>query len=518
MARWDDGYVTDVVYTSNFYRETTPAWLATAALLLGHRPPDLTRPFRYADLGCAHGFTALTVAATCPHAEVWGFDFNPAHIESARDLAARAGLGNVRFVEASFADLAARSEQALPEFDFMVTHGVLSWVSPANQRLLTGLIGQRLRPGGLAYVSYNVSTGWAGMAPLRRLMRMLADASPDRSDQAVPGILAYLDRMKAAGALFMGAHPALEARLKAMREQDARYVAHEFLNQDWQPLMFDDVATLMGDAKCGFIGSATLSENIDGVTVPAPMVPLLAEARDQRLRETLRDFGSGQGFRRDLYRRGTPPMPMAEHHGLLDALSLAWTGQAAGEEVTIATPMGSLTGRPDIYRPLLAMLEAGPLSIRQARSLEPFASRPLVELLQAVSLLITGGYAHPVLQDGLSPAARQGAAALNRAVAALNADGGDMPRLVAPAIGSAMNVDLLETLTVGEILAGRPAEVESLSGAVLELLTRAGRSVQRDGKPVADPVAARSILAQALTGVVERRLPVLRALGVVEQG
>ena len=106
MASWDDGYVTDVVYTSNFYRETTPNWLATAALLLGHRPPDLTKPFRYADLGCAHGFTAIAVAATCPQAEVWGFDFNPAHIESARHLAAEAGLTNVHFVETSFGDLA----------------------------------------------------------------------------------------------------------------------------------------------------------------------------------------------------------------------------------------------------------------------------------------------------------------------------------------------------------------------------------------------------------------------------
>jgi len=70
MSDWNSGYVTDTVYTNQFYRETTPSWLATAALLLGHRPPDLSRPFRYLDLGCAHGFSAITVAATCPQAEV----------------------------------------------------------------------------------------------------------------------------------------------------------------------------------------------------------------------------------------------------------------------------------------------------------------------------------------------------------------------------------------------------------------------------------------------------------------
>lgn len=74
MAKWDNGYVSDVVYTRHAFHEMTPAWLATMALLLGQRPPDLTRPFRHADPGCGHGLTATIIAATCPHAEVWAFE------------------------------------------------------------------------------------------------------------------------------------------------------------------------------------------------------------------------------------------------------------------------------------------------------------------------------------------------------------------------------------------------------------------------------------------------------------
>ena len=74
MAQWDDGYVTDVAYTSNFYREITPSWLAMTSLLLGHRPPDLAKPFSYADLGCGNGFTALIVAATSRAAEYLKLD------------------------------------------------------------------------------------------------------------------------------------------------------------------------------------------------------------------------------------------------------------------------------------------------------------------------------------------------------------------------------------------------------------------------------------------------------------
>ena len=52
------------------------------------------------------------------------------------------------------------TDTRLPDFDFMVSHGVLSWISPANRQHLVGAVTRRLKPGGLAYLSYNVTTGW----------------------------------------------------------------------------------------------------------------------------------------------------------------------------------------------------------------------------------------------------------------------------------------------------------------------------------------------------------------------
>ena len=474
MARWDHGYVTDVAYTTNFYREITPAWLGMTSLLLGHRPPDLAAPFRYADLGCGNGFTTLIVAATCPQAEVWGFDFNPAHVEFAGLLAARAGLTNVRFVEAAFADLAA--DTALPDFDFMVSHGVLSWISPTNRNQLVQVIARHLKPGGLVYLGYNVTTGWASMLPVRTLMHMLTAASPERTDVAVKGVLDAVDRLKQAGALFFQAHPTLEARLADIRRQDARYIAHEYLNRDWHPLMFADIAEAMAEAKCRFIGSATLTENIDTIAVPQGVAPILAETRDITLRETLRDIGCAQTFRRDLYRKGVAPLPPAEQQKMVEALSLANLGQAVSETgATFATPIGSVTGRPEVYGPMIEMLATGPIGIGRLREAPQLAGRPTTELLQALTLLVAGGYAHPMLPAGVAASGREPARRLNQAIAQANADGGDLPRLAAPAIGSAVGTDLLETLVVGSLLAGRKADVASLSAEALAVLASSGR-------------------------------------------
>jgi len=512
-ARWDEGYVTDVTYTSNVYSETTPSWLSLTALLLGQRSPDLARPFRYADLGCGNGMTAVFVAATCPQAEVWGFDFNPAHIETARRWAAAAGLGNITFVETSLAALAALPANGLPEFDFIVAHGLLSWISPENRRLLIEVIGQRLRAGGLAYLSYNVATGWGAMLPLHTLMRLIAEARPERSDLAVRVIFDQLARLKDGGAKYFAANPAIEAQLDTMRKSDDRYLAHELLGAHWHPLMAASVMDAMAAVKCQFLGSAALTDNIDVFAQPPGMVPLIAEASDARLRETLRDCGKAQAFRRDVYRRGVVPVSPTEHVALLDALSFVRIAALPVGDVSFTTDAGTLTGRPELYQPLLALLSSGPLTVAASRRTEAFATRPIGELMQAFMLLAGGGFVHPMLPD---PGAGQSATrALNRAIARANAYSLDMPRLAAPAIGSAIAADALETLVVGQLLDGAAADETALAGQVLEVLRRSGRRLERPGGVVDDPAEAVRLVGKLVGNTLGSRLDLLRMLGVV---
>ena len=138
--------------------------------------------------------------------------------------------------------------------------------------------------------------------------------------------------------------------------------------------MFADVAGEIMEAKCRYIGSATLAENIDAVSVSAGVTPLLAETRDPVLRETLRDIGCAQSFRRDLYRKGGVPMPGPEQQMRLHELTIAGLGVTMPEAgPTFATPVGNVTGRPEIYQPLLSMLERGQLNVGQALLSPAFA-------------------------------------------------------------------------------------------------------------------------------------------------
>jgi SAM-dependent methyltransferase len=495
-------------------------------VLLGYRPPDLAAPFRYADLGCGNGLSALIVAATNPHAEIWGFDFNPTHIENARAMAAQAKLTNVFFEDVPFEALARDGQDSGEHFDIIVSHGVLSWISPENRRHLTAIIARRLRAGGLAYLSYNVATGWSGVEPMRLLMRHLAEADHRRTDQTVAGIFQVLDQLKTGGAAIFRAYPGLEARLEQMKAQDVRYIAHEFLNRDWHPLMFAEVAEAMAETRASYIGSATTIENIDAVAVPEGILPILASTANAAARETIRDLASAKNFRRDLWRKGGEPLPAQEHLALLDAMMLVWTGKTVEADITFPGPIGVVTGQPDFYRPLLDAIRDAPVTIGQLRTLPVFRGRQPGEFIQAALLLMGGGFANPTWAyheysssgqpSSGQPASRDSCARLNAAIIGRLRMGIDLHRLAAPAVGTSIQIEVIEGLVIGRLLDGGSLDPEALIDGVLNDVTRSGRSLLREGKPLSDPDETRVLVGETVLAVLARRLPLLRGMGVLD--
>src|ERR1700722_19306085 len=119
-------YVTDVPYVRAFENDLSPARLRLVPALNGFTPPPAD-DFDYCELGSAHGDTTAALAAAFPRARFVGVDINAEHIASARELSRGGELGNVRFFERDFEDLA---KEDLPDFDFITAHGVLSWVGP----------------------------------------------------------------------------------------------------------------------------------------------------------------------------------------------------------------------------------------------------------------------------------------------------------------------------------------------------------------------------------------------------
>ncbi len=118
-------------------------------------------------MACGQGFTTNILAATYPHAQFYANDFNPSHIATARDLAAKAGMKNILFFDDSFEEFLERD---LPQFDFISLHGIYSWITARNRQAIVDFIRRNLKVGGLVYISYNALPGWSAAMPMQALM------------------------------------------------------------------------------------------------------------------------------------------------------------------------------------------------------------------------------------------------------------------------------------------------------------------------------------------------------------
>ena len=118
------------------------------------------------------------LAALNPEAEFHAVDFHPAHIAHGRALARAAGIDNLTFHELSFADLATERAPPMPMFDYVSMHGVWSWIAPDLQAAILRFLDRGLTAGGLVHVSFNALPGWTDVAPVQRLTKELAAASP----------------------------------------------------------------------------------------------------------------------------------------------------------------------------------------------------------------------------------------------------------------------------------------------------------------------------------------------------
>jgi len=512
MNDWTDGYLSDVAYITQFYRQTTPAWLSLATMVSGHRPPRLDRPFTWCDLGCGQGFTALSVAACHPDAQIYGFDFNPSHTDNARTMAARAGLANATFADTSFEQLADLPRDALPPMDFIVLHGVWTWVSSTQRAHILRFIRDRLAPGGIVYLSYNALTGWAAMQPVQRLMRLFSEIRKGSGDEVARGAMAFINELAKSEALYFGQNPAVAQRLEAISNHDSHYLAHEFLHANWDLMSFDAVARDMDETKSGYIGSATLLENFDTLSVLPDIAALIAQTNDIRLKEVLRDFATAKMFRRDLFRRGTDKPLQGELGALLDELVLTDLGRRHEGPITInAGGTRPRTLNMGVYGPVLERLQAGPYPIADLRR---GLGGNVPATCEVLAVLCASDFAHPATPAPANGEAAARARALNRAVSLHNRQGGNLTFQVAPNLGTALRTDVSDTI-ICEVMGERvPSDLDPVADHLGRALVARGL-MPPAGTSAAEQQDRRAALRQAVDDFIAKRVPLFQQVGIL---
>jgi SAM-dependent methyltransferase len=212
-------------YLSSPIEWTVPERLALASLLHGGPRPRLDR-YRVLELGCGDGANLIAMAADRKHGDFVGLDSATTRIAAANAKRTLLQVQNVTFVAA---DVESAQRTVSGDFDYIIAHGLFSWVPHEARDALLRLGGERLRPGGLLYLNYNARPGWNVRGLIREFLLAQTASLVDlraRTERARQ----IADRM--AAELAEGDHPytrLLANEFRFVAETHPSHVAHEYL-------------------------------------------------------------------------------------------------------------------------------------------------------------------------------------------------------------------------------------------------------------------------------------------------
>jgi SAM-dependent methyltransferase len=447
------GYVTDTTYADTFFRELSPSWLNYVAALNGVKPQRLDRAFRYLELGCGFGTSSVVNAAAFPSGAFHACDLNEAHIASGRAYAERLGIDNIELRAQTFAALLADD---LPPFDFIVLHGVYSWVDAATRDVIRQLLSRLLAPGGLVYVSYNALPGWSHELPLRKLLVELAPRSgtaAERSERAAGA----MDALRAGGLRYFTANPGAGAAVDAYVRGEGHYLAHEFMNAAWEPFYGVDVGDEFASIGLQIVGSATLANNHLPLMIDGQAAEAISSLPSRRQQQLAIDFAINQRFRRDVFVRSTGARTDGSR---LDEVVIGCPGDPETTGATMRVPRGEMRFQEPFIRDLRALMSRGSFTFRDVVAMLAADGQDVTAITRNLLFLIAGGSLAPfarAYQADSTPPSSIATPVVERALA--DAAAGARPRAVIPSTtyGNGIELDAADARALLE-WSQRPAD------------------------------------------------------------
>lgn len=514
--QWTDGYYTGTEYTSGYYPNLGPEHLRFVCQAAGVRCRIPDQP-TYLELGFGRG-VSVNIHAAANTGVFWGVDFNPAHVAHAERLAEASGA-DVVLSEEGFADFCARPD--LPMFDVIALHGVWSWISEANRQAILGLIRLRLRPGGVAYVSYNAQPGWSALAPVRHLLEL----GRDRAGGAAAGVddpggveraLDFLQDVVGAGPKYFAEVRPAANLVSGLPSKSRTYLAHEYLNADWHIPYFAEVAARMAEAKLSFVASARVLDRVNDLNLTPEAVALLDRCKPLELRESVRDFMVNQSFRPDIWVKGLVRMTILEQERF-------WAEQrfvlaSVRDEIVLAAggALGEAVLPAEVYGPIIDALAAEdyrPKTLPEVVAATGLTTLRTMDAVSALTVLVGMDVLRPARVPSDEDVARS--RAYNTHVLERAVIGPALKHLAAPVTGGGLACPRPSQIFLRAWLAG-DREASALAASTWAVFQTTGDRAVKNQREMVTPEENLEVLTEMAERFIRLVLPLYQALGVLD--
>jgi SAM-dependent methyltransferase len=255
-----------IPYLSHPLPQTHPSRLAAIAAMFGLSfvPP---RKARVLEMGCASGVNLLGMAHFMPESEFVGIDLSAVQINEAKQRAQALKANNVTYHHMNIEDI----DSKFGEFDYIIAHGVFSWIPTSTQKAILRVCNENLSTDGIAFVSYNVLPGWRMKQAARDALVALTppDMPPQkRLEYGVSWIkeaMTLTEKDEQRPLL----HQSLVTEIQELlTKKDIRYLTHEYLEAHNDPILFTDFLAQAREAGMAYLGDAEPASMVRHITNP----------------------------------------------------------------------------------------------------------------------------------------------------------------------------------------------------------------------------------------------------------
>ncbi len=286
----------EVAYPSYVYPQTHPDRLATLATLFGMNPAAVEE-CRVLELGCGAGGNLVPMAFGLRGSTFVGIDLAEGAISQGREMIRALELNNVTLQQL---DLMALSTE-LGQFDYIIAHGLFSWVPEVARDRILAICRSHLAPQGVAYISYNAYPGCRLREIIRDIMLFHTKDTKNVAEKvgqsrAVIKWVAKAQKDTNAYGTFLGE---MNARLQ---NRAVGSIYHDELADINVPFYFHEFAKHASQHGLQFLSEADRFEwsIVSGVSDEAVRQLDQLGEEDVLAREQYLDFLKGRSFRQTL--------------------------------------------------------------------------------------------------------------------------------------------------------------------------------------------------------------------------
>jgi methyltransferase-like protein/cyclopropane fatty-acyl-phospholipid synthase-like methyltransferase len=289
-----DNTYDEVPYESYPYQQSHPNALATIAALFNMEatPPETSRIL---ELGCAAGGNIIPLAIAYPKAEIVGVDLSRVQIELANQQIKDLKLNNIKFHHSSITDI----DDSYGKFDYIIAHGIISWVPEFVRQKMFDICGQLLTEKGIAYISYNAFPGWNTIKSIRDMMLFHSANFANISDKLQQAKL-FLEFVKEA--LNNSETPysqIIKQEAQLIAGQRDSYIRHDHMEEENHPYYLHKFVEEAEKRGLQYLGDTSVPSMYLG-NMSASVIEKLSQVKDVVRTEQYMDFITNRRFRSTL--------------------------------------------------------------------------------------------------------------------------------------------------------------------------------------------------------------------------